>query len=109
MSLLFYHGHDCDKSVVTVIFLVCDSDFCMYDCHFFDFDSHLLYFDSDFSHFGRDVSTYDSHFNFRDCDTHIYDCDARVLRKSDILLYNPKFLKLANRSAKNMPKLANNY
>ena len=96
MSLLFYHGRDCDKSVVTVIFLVCDSDFCMYDCHFFDFDSHLLYFDSDLGYFDRDAQTYDSHFDFCDCDIHIYDCDADALRKSDILLHNQNYPKLAN-------------
>lgn len=37
----------------------------------------------------------------------IYDCDADVVSKSDILLYNPKFPKLANNYSKNIPKLAN--
>ncbi len=32
-----------------------------------------------------------------------------MLSESDILLYNPKFLKLANGGVKNMPKLANNF
>lgn len=81
---------------MTVIFLVCNSDLRIYDCHFFDFEHDLLYFDSDLTYFDRDASTYDSHFDFRDCDTPIYDCDADVLRKSDILLDNPNFLKLAN-------------
>lgn len=38
---------------------------------------------------------------------HGNNCDARVLSKSDILLYNPKFPKLANCGIKNLPKLAN--
>lgn len=46
---------------MTVIFLVCDSDFRIYDCH-------LLYFDCELTHFDRDVSTYDCHSNFCDCD-----------------------------------------
>lgn len=58
-------------------------------------------------YFDRDVSTYDSHFDFRDCDTTSYDCDTDVLSKSDILLYNPKFLKLANYGVKNFLKLTN--
>lgn len=82
-SLSLYHGHDCDKSVVTVIFLVCDSDFRIYDCHFFDFERDWLYFDSYLTYFDRDASTYDSHFDFRDCDISSYDCDADALRKSD--------------------------
>ncbi len=52
--LYFVHSHYCDKSVMTVIFLVRDSDFRIYDCH-------LLYFDCELTHFDRDVSTYDSH------------------------------------------------
>ena len=59
--LYFVHSRDCDKSVMTVIFIVCDSDFRIYDCHFFDFERDWLYFDSDLTHFDRDVLVYDSH------------------------------------------------
>lgn len=53
--LYFVHGRDCDKSVVTAISFVRDSDFRICDCHFFDFERDWLYFDSDFAHFERDA------------------------------------------------------
>lgn len=53
--LYFVHSHDCDESVVTVIFLVRNSDFHIYDCHFSDFEHDLPYFDSELTYFDRDA------------------------------------------------------
>ena len=38
--LYFVHSHDCDKSVVTVVFLVRDSDILRFDRDILIYDSH---------------------------------------------------------------------
>ena len=46
--LYFVHSHDCDKSVMTVIFSI-------FDCDWLYFDRDITHFDCDIVHFDRDA------------------------------------------------------
>lgn len=96
MSLLFYHGHDCDKSVVTVIFssmtviFVCVTVIFSILTVIYYILTVILGILTEMRLLMTVILTSVTVMPL------IYDCDADVLSKSDILLYNPKLPKLAN-------------